>query len=233
VGAPLEGLQGLDPAGLLHQLPEVAFVHWSPGRQLKSELQPSEGEGGRKEGKKEGRIGPSLVRQTGQGRRQDDVVVEGQVPRSGQGTPGRLGGVRARLEADIFRAEKGEVGYRNDAPAGIAVGLAEVGELQDPARPDPGFLLHFAAGAGVEILIFLEEPAGKRPLPSEGIAIPSDEQDLQGALAETEDHDVGGDGGAGGVVAEGGHVRVSTRLSGKCKINTIIEAPTVNKRRRS
>ena len=80
---------------------------------------------------------------------------------------------------------------------------------------DPGLLLQFAWAALFEGLAHVDEAAGDRPTPREGLPLATDQQDPRDVLLDPEDHEVDRDGRVGIFVGEFGHENPTTHPGGR------------------
>ena len=94
---------------------------------------------------------------------EDGGVVEGEGGgEGGEGEPAGVGGVVAGGR-EFGALEAGAVDDGDGAAAGIAVGVAEGGELLEFRRFEAGFLEEFAAGGVDQVLVGFDEAAGDGP----------------------------------------------------------------------
>jgi len=105
-------------------------------------------------------------------------------------------------ELEVIAADEGDVGHRDDAPAGIAGRVAEGAELVEVPVPgvQAGLGLECAACGLVEGLVGVDEDTRQGPLAGVGGLVAPDEEDVPGvgdlgAGSEGEEDDVDGDHG--------------------------------------
>ena len=101
---------------------------------------------------------------------------------------------------------EGPEGDTDDALAGVAVDGAEGMELFKVDCVDRRFLLEFAPHGCFEGFVVVDESSWQGPLPRKGFQSPPDQQNLQSAAIETEDHGINRERWTGEFVREG-HVR--------------------------
>lgn len=127
---------------------------------------------------------------------QNPVVVEGERPERVVRQPARLRRVAARTRLGRVGEQRGE-GNGDDPHPGVAVGLAVGAQLLQVQPGDvrqAGLLGEFTPGGRLRGLVGLHEATGQRPVSGVRLLAALDEQHVQGARADREDGEVGGDG---------------------------------------
>ena len=117
-------------------------------------------------------------------------MVESQLRNFVEGKPLCLGCVVAALHFADF--DQGKIGHGDHSFARIAVGICEGVELLEIGRLQTCFFAQFAQRTCLRSFVGLEKTAGKGPAPLEGFDAAANEQDVQLASVESEDHTVGG-----------------------------------------
>src|SRR6516164_1497916 len=121
------------------------------------------------------------------GDRENVLVIESEFRRMSEREPADFGRVVAGARLQSVRIEQRHVGDADDAPARIALGIAERAKLNEVLRAHVCFFEQLAPGRSVERLVNLDEPARNGPAALERLVLAANEQHARPGLARHDD----------------------------------------------
>jgi hypothetical protein len=172
-----------------HLAPEVSLVHRPPQNRLVHLLQLTQRELLRQELEAGGRVF-ELVHEPLQRIGEDPLVIERERQMLARRAPHRRPRVGASDERRRFSREQRVVRDGHDAATWITVRVAEGEELLEEDVRHAGLLFELATSGSLERLALANESTRQRPATLEGRNAPPDQQDLQLARAQREDHEI-------------------------------------------
>ena len=142
-----------------------------------------------------------VLAETGDGRGDNEMMVESKRRKMVEGMPGGGGGIVAGSGMNTVAGNDGYEANGEGAATRVAVDAGEGADLKKGDVPEACFLGEFTGGTLFRCFVHIEEATGESPMATVGVTPATDEKDLDVVGKETEDNAVGGDGGTGVAVS--------------------------------